>query len=180
MTAIVSYIAKIHNRAVVKIIGTAENDTATIKLTDLCVIGQTCLNPQVAISQVAFSLAADSQATVSRNNVVGISGYSGYVVSGYSGDSGFLYISGYSGVSGYSGYSSYSGVSGYSGQSGWTGTAGDVIYMLFGTDVLPYGSSESNTKDIVVTFSGSPGGTIILELSKTAGYSAMLPPGYPN
>lgn len=47
---------------------------------------------------------------------------------------------------------------------------------LFGSDVIDcFGLAENNGSDIVVTFTNSAGGTVILECSKISGYSSMLP-----
>ena len=98
-----------------------------------------------------------------------------------------------------SGQSGYVAASGYSGQSGWSGNAstvqvtisqvayscdstkpvtisrnGVVLYTLFGSGVLPYGTNDQSTCDIDINFGTSAGGTVILELSKTNGYSAIL------
>jgi hypothetical protein len=121
MTATVHYMTKTHNRAVVKIVGTAAADTATIDITsDLVVAGQTASSPKVGISGLAYSVSSSGDVTVSRNLV--------------------------------------------------------PVFKLFGHDTLQYGSNEQATQNIVVTFNTSAGGTLILELSKTSGFSAVNPP----
>lgn len=121
MAATVSYITKTHSRAVVKIVGTAATDTATINIANDLLFGtQTSNSPKVSISAVAYSVSSSGDVTVARNGV--------------------------------------------------------IIFKLFGHDTLSYGSSEQNTQNIVVTFNTSPGGTLILELSKTSGFSAVNPP----
>lgn len=52
------------------------------------------------------------------------------------------------------------------------------IFKFFGHDEFPYASSEQNTHNIVVTFNTSAGGTLVLELSKVNGFSAINPAGY--
>lgn len=121
MAATVHYITKTHNRAVVKIVGTAASDTATINITtDLLVSGQTASSPKVGISAVAYSCSSAGDVTVVRNSI--------------------------------------------------------PVFKLFGHDSLSYGSNEQSNQNIVVTFNTSAGGTLILELSKTSGFSAVNPP----
>jgi len=131
MAATVQYITKTFNRAVIKVVGTASGDTATITigapggtpfLDDLTVTGQTVsAAPTVTISAIAYSVHASGDATIVRNAV--------------------------------------------------------PIFKLFGNGVMPYGSNEQASKNIVVTFTTTLGGTVIIELSKTDGYSAINPPG---
>lgn len=52
---------------------------------------------------------------------------------------------------------------------------GIVIFNLFGDGTLSFGSHEQQGQNIVVTFGSSAGGTIIIELSKSAGFSAINP-----
>lgn len=121
MAAIVHYITKTHNRAVVKIVGTSTSDSATINIaTDLLFGAQTANSPKVGISALAYSCSSSGDVTVVRNGV--------------------------------------------------------TIFKLFGHDTLSYGSNEQSDQNIVVTFNTSAGGTIILELSKTSGFSAVNPP----
>lgn len=51
-----------------------------------------------------------------------------------------------------------------------------VVAKLFGSDTFDcFGLAENNGSDIVVTFTNTTGGTVILECSKISGYSSMLP-----
>lgn len=57
---------------------------------------------------------------------------------------------------------------------------GVVTHKLFGHDSeFQAPSAEQNDQNIVVTFSGTAGGTLILELSKVDGFGAINPPGLP-
>jgi hypothetical protein len=118
-------------RAIVKIVGAASADTATINLNDVVQVGQ----------------------------------------SGFSGVSG-------SGYSGFSGYRSRLNIT----QLAWSCDATGVItivrnnllvYKLFGSGMMPYGSTEFHDYPLVVTFTGTAGGTLVLELSKADGYSPV-------
>jgi len=58
--------------------------------------------------------------------------------------------------------------------------AGTVTHKLFGNAVNFHAPSpENSTTDIVVAFATGAGGTIILELSKMEGFSAVNPSGLP-
>jgi hypothetical protein len=54
-----------------------------------------------------------------------------------------------------------------------------TVLKLFGHDEIECPTPEQNTHDIVVTFNNSAGGTIILEVAKVGGYSAINPAGLP-
>lgn len=55
---------------------------------------------------------------------------------------------------------------------------GVVTHKLFGSDRdLHAPSAENNASDIVVTFTGTAGGTLILECGKVDGFGALNPVG---
>lgn len=51
------------------------------------------------------------------------------------------------------------------------------IAVLFGQGDIAIPSSEENSSNITLTFSGSAGGTVILELAKVQGFGAINPAG---
>lgn len=125
MAATKTVIQKSNTRAIVKIVGTAAADTATISLatdllfTDGAGTAEVASSPKANITKVYYSVSSSGDVSVVRNSV--------------------------------------------------------PVLKLFGHDTIEgFGLAEQNGSDIVVTFTTSAGGTIILELAKISGYSPVL------
>jgi hypothetical protein len=57
---------------------------------------------------------------------------------------------------------------------------GVVTHKLFGTaETFHAPSDQNNTSDIVITFTGTAGGTLIIDCGKVEGFGAINPPGLP-
>lgn len=202
MAATVHFHTKTHNRAVAKVVGTADTDTVDIVVkSDLTIAATGNLTFAAADNSITRTTGSWTVDGFTNNSVVVIDGTQYAVdsatatkliinfrtqlidevvtpstVAGYVSD--FLVagqvIQGTPIVT-------IAGVAYSVSSTGAVTVQRDtaLIYKLFGHDTIMYGSNENSSNDITVTFAGSAGGTIIFELSKTNGWSAINPVGLP-
>ena len=86
MAATVTILAVSESRAVVKVTGTAANDTATIALSSLIhtTLPQTASSPKANIVRVWYSVASGGNVTIVRNSVTVLNLYGHDTISGFS------------------------------------------------------------------------------------------------